>query len=63
VDLDERVGGKPVHNLKQINDVLKHFGTIVESLNTLESQVKKEVAENKNMIGSREKNFFEDGDF
>lgn len=64
VDLNERdEKGRPMHNIKQINDVLKQFGTSVESLHKLESQVKKEAAENKNMIGSREKNIFEDGDF
>jgi hypothetical protein len=62
VDLMERGrDGKPMHNIKAINDVLKQFGSSVESLNKLESQVKKEVAENKNMIGSREKNMFEEG--
>jgi hypothetical protein len=62
VDLMERDrSNKPIHNIKAINDVLKQFGSSVESLNKLESQVKKEVAENKNMIGSREKNIFEEG--
>ena len=63
VDLDERDKntGKPVHNIKQINDVLQQFGKTVDSLNKLESQVKKDIADDNNMIGSREKNLFEDG--
>ena len=56
VDLNEKnEKGAYVHNVKQINEVLQQFGRTIDSLNKLEDQVKKEVAENKTMIGSKGK--------
>ena len=62
VDLNERDDkGKPIHNLKQINDVVKQLGDSVESVQNLEKMVKAELTNNKDKIGSKTKSMFEDG--
>lgn len=62
VDLNERDDkGKPIHNLKQINDVVKELGKSVESVQNLERMVKAELSNNKDKIGSKTKSLFEDG--
>lgn len=62
VDLNERDDkGKPIHNIKQINDTVKGLGDSIEAVQSLEKMVKIEISKNNDRIGSREKNTFEDG--
>ena len=62
VDLDKvDKQGKLLFNAKQFSDTIKGAGDMTESLNKLEQQVKKELTEKKNSVGSRNMNIFENG--
>ena len=62
VDIDERDDkGKPIYNVKQINDIIKQLGDTAKSVQDLEKMVKEELDNTKNKVGSKEKNLFEEG--
>jgi hypothetical protein len=53
--------GKATYDIDRVSRVIERSGNILETLNKLEDQVKRDLQSKKDKVGQKSKTIFEDG--